>query len=261
MKQPRHWRLLKRHPLSTQYQDIKGESWKEFVAGVREHGIVKNRKIILHEGMVLDGWQLQRACVEIGKAPVYEGLPPKMTAEEYVQTFNDLRRHETQEAAEARIVQRRERVAKARAEGESIREIAQQENVDPKTIQNDLKKSEKQPTKKQEETPNYEHDSGQQRLKTAQKTEENGISRVETSTPEKKSENTPIIGRDGKTYLATRTKTGKPLFKDRDVTDLFGKLARLVQERANVYGRSAASEACRKSLDDFLTKFDQWRHA
>jgi hypothetical protein len=145
--------------------------------------------------------------------------------------------------------------------GKAFAEIAQQENVDPKTIQNDLKKSEKQPTTKQEETPNYEQDSGQQRLKTDQKTEENGVSRVETSTPEKKSENTRITGRDGKTYSATRTKTGKELFKDRDVMDLFGKLARLISERAVVYGTSAASEACRKSLSDFLTKFDQWRHA
>ena len=153
-------------------------------------------------------------------------------------------------------------MAKARAEGESIREIAQQENVDPKTIQNDLKKSEKQRTKKQEEIPNYEHDSGQQRLKTNQKTEENGISGVDPSTPEKKSENTPIIGRDGKTYSATRKrKVSQPLFEDREVMDAIGKLMRLFDKRAGVFGKSAGHEACRKALNEVLIKFEQWRHA
>jgi len=104
--QPRQWQQLLRHPLSKQYEDLKGLIWEQYVAGLKEHGIIGARKIILHDGMVLDGWQLQRACVEVGVKPMYAGLPPKLTPEEYVQTANDLRRHETQEAAEARIAAR-----------------------------------------------------------------------------------------------------------------------------------------------------------
>jgi hypothetical protein len=255
MKQPRQWRLLKRHPLSNQYQDLKGNHFRTFVDGVRANGIVKNRKITLHEGMVLDGWQLQRACVEIGKKPGYEGLPANMTAEEYVQTMNDLRRHETQEAAESRIADRRKRVAEARADGQSIRAIAEQEGVSKTTIQIDLIESAK--------PPNHEDNLGGQGLRNQQKHEDFAVSGVQGWTPEETSENTPIIGRDGKTYSATRPrrKVGKPLFDDREVKETIGKLVRLLRKRADVYGSSPYHEKCKDSIDELLTRFEQWRKA
>ncbi len=138
MQAPRTWKKFSRHPLSAEYADIAGEPWTAFVEDVRKHGILNKRKITLYEGKVLDGWQLQRACVEANVRPEYQNLPKGVTPEEFVRIVNDRRRHESNEQALCRAVLRRERVAAAREQGESIRTIAEKEGVSHKTIQNDL---------------------------------------------------------------------------------------------------------------------------
>jgi hypothetical protein len=104
---------------------------------------VGNRKIILHDGMIIDGWQLQLCCLAARIKPKYETLklPEGMTLEDYVGTVNDLRRHETQEQAIKRAEERRQRVASARASGISQRAIAEQEGVSQKQIRRDLEGS------------------------------------------------------------------------------------------------------------------------
>ena len=141
MDQPRNWKQLQRHPLSAQYHDIVGKTWQAYLDGLDEIGILGGRNIILCDGMVLDGWQLQRACVAKGIQPVYAELPNGVTAEQYVAIMNDVRRHETQEAAEQRIAARRERVAEARREGQSTRTIAENEDVSHVTVLNDIEEA------------------------------------------------------------------------------------------------------------------------
>jgi hypothetical protein len=145
MKRPENWKDLERHPLSKEYADITGPAWEHFVRNLMARGIVGYRKVVLHHGKVIDGWQLQRACVQAANAgsrikPLYQELklPPGMTIEQYVETVNDHRRHETQEQATKRIEKRRGRVANAREEGKSIRTIAEEEGVSPGTVQRDL---------------------------------------------------------------------------------------------------------------------------
>ena len=36
MKQPRFWKILKRHPLSAKYADITGAAWEAYVTAVRD---------------------------------------------------------------------------------------------------------------------------------------------------------------------------------------------------------------------------------
>lgn len=139
--QPRIWKELKQHDESARYRDILGPTWAKLVETVRKFGIIGGRCIVLFEGKILDGWQLQRACIECDVKPKYATLPEGMAVEEYVEVMNDLRRHETQEAAEARIEERRERIAKARAAGESLRTIAEKEGVSEKTVRTDLEAS------------------------------------------------------------------------------------------------------------------------
>ena len=135
----RNWRVLQRHDLSAEYDDLAGQEWDAFLAGVREHGIVGNRKITIHEGKILDGWQLQRACVECDTKPNYQGLPRGIDPDKFVEINNDLRRkEESPESAAKRIESRRDRVASLRQDGTSIREIAAEEGVSPATIQKDL---------------------------------------------------------------------------------------------------------------------------
>jgi hypothetical protein len=137
MKRPKHWKDLERHPLSAEYTDLKGRAWDLFVANVKAHG-PHGRKVTLHDGMVLDGWQLQRACVRLGVRPQYQQVPTGWAPEEFVESQNDHRRHETQEQAIRRVEGRRERVAQAHADGQSTRQIAEAEGVSHTQVKRDL---------------------------------------------------------------------------------------------------------------------------
>jgi hypothetical protein len=147
MKAMDDWKTLQRHPLSAQYPDISGKAWEQFVADLREHGVVNKRRIILHPAealgprMIIDGWQLFKGCLEAGIEPQFENLklPEGMSVETWVEIVNNNRRHETQEAAMKRTAERRERVAAARREGHSLRAIAEEEGVSEKQIRMDLK--------------------------------------------------------------------------------------------------------------------------
>jgi len=143
MKTPRNWKRLKRHPLSAEYPDLGGRAREGFDQNLKKHGLVGQRKIMLHDGMVIDGWQLQLGCIKADIKPNYEilKLPQGMTLEEYVGTVNDHRRHETQEQAIKRAEERRQRVATAHASGMSQRAIAEQEGISRTQIRRDLEDS------------------------------------------------------------------------------------------------------------------------
>lgn len=136
----RYWKQLERHPLSAEYADLKGKPRELFLENLREHGIIEGRKIMLHEGKVLDGWQLYSGCVELEIKPDFKELklPKGMTVEEWVSTMQDHRRHETQDAAMKRAAERRERVMAARLDGQSERQIAEAEGISPGQVHRDL---------------------------------------------------------------------------------------------------------------------------
>src|SRR5262245_37443827 len=118
MADVRLWKKLERHPLSADYPDMNGKVWDEFVDGIRKHGVVNGRRIVLYEFQIIDGWQLYRGCLEADVRPEFVELklPPGMTVEKWVETVNDLRRHESQDMVAKRISGRRQRVADARAD-------------------------------------------------------------------------------------------------------------------------------------------------
>ena len=130
------WTKLERHPFSEEYRDITGIDWTRFVNKFKSLGFLADRPIILYEGKILDGWQRQRACVELNIVPNFSVLQEGIDPRSFVEAMNDERRHETPEEREAR----RQRVAQARSEGKSLRTIAETENVSEKTVRNDLKK-------------------------------------------------------------------------------------------------------------------------
>jgi hypothetical protein len=135
---PKNWKKLERHPLSAEYRDISGRAWDRFVSNLRENGLIGRRPVVIHDGKVLDGWQLLRGCIEAGIKPKFIALPEGIDPQTFVETANDHRRHETQEAAVKRIEDRRERVAAARRQGKSLRVIADEEGVSEKTVRGDL---------------------------------------------------------------------------------------------------------------------------
>jgi hypothetical protein len=130
-------RHLERHPRSADYPDLAGRTWEEFLANVQARG-ADSREIILYEGKVLDGWQLYRACQELGVKYRTRKLPEGEDPEAFVEQANDLRRHESAERMQRRLDKRRERVAHARTNGQSIRTIAEAEGVSVATVHNDL---------------------------------------------------------------------------------------------------------------------------
>src|ERR1700730_17599698 len=125
MRTPRTWKELERHPVSAAYPNLTGEGWARFVGELRKHGIIGERAITLHEGKVLDGWQLLRACIEADITPPFRELPQGCAPETFVEIMNDVRRHEDAQAIRQRAEARRARVAEMRVNGMSEREIAE----------------------------------------------------------------------------------------------------------------------------------------
>lgn len=135
-----NWRKYERHPKSAEYQDIKGQAWEEFLASMTESSI-KRRPIIIFEGKILDGWQRQLACVAKDVEPPYEELPEGEHPEEFVRIANDHRRHESAETHCQRREQRRAKVVELRAQGQSIRAIADYLGISVTTAQRDCEAS------------------------------------------------------------------------------------------------------------------------
>ena len=57
------------HPLCTLFPRMAGDEFAALVADIRTHGL--RQPIVLHEGMVLDGGNRYRACLDAGVVPVF----------------------------------------------------------------------------------------------------------------------------------------------------------------------------------------------
>lgn len=131
------WKKLVRHPLSAEYRDINGADWTRFLNKFKKVKFLTSHPIVLHENMVLDGWQRLRACIALDIVPEFTTLGEGISPRDFVEAMNDERRHES--AAERE--ERRNRIAKAREEGKSIRTIAEEEGVSKSTVARDLDKT------------------------------------------------------------------------------------------------------------------------
>lgn len=136
----RYWRQVERHPLSAEYPNITGPGWDAFIADFKEFGNIDNRPIYLLDGKIVDGYQLYRAYLECDQKPTFKPMP-KLDAELFVRIKNDNRRDENWQSKAIRAEARRARVETARQEGESLRAIAEQENVSESQIRRDLSES------------------------------------------------------------------------------------------------------------------------
>ena len=129
------------HPL---LKDSDPQAWLGFKAGIKKTGGCKDDPVkyrVLDDGSMqgLDGRNRYVACKELGlKCEMKKVTVPDDEVEEYIDRKNRHRRHEPREVVENRAAERRERVAKARAEGKSIRAIAAEQGFSLTTIQRDI---------------------------------------------------------------------------------------------------------------------------
>jgi len=270
MKTPRVWQKLERHPLSAEYRDIEGEAWDRFVEGVRTHGIINGRKIVLHDGKSLDGWQLQRACLALDIVPVYETLAQGMDPRAFVEIVNDERRHETQEQVAKRIEERRQRVVAARLEGKSLRTIAEEVEVSQATVRNDL-----EVVSTAQGCAVYPPD-GKVIGKDEKRRPATMPSKILCARCQRVGETKDCDGcREARQPAGNRKpkpkpKAGKPKFDEKKFAQTFGPLTRLVDERANAMGKGACLELrtftiegnghkrCQDLLGLFLEEYTKW---
>src|SRR5262245_61743630 len=117
---------LQFHPLADIFPMMEGEEFEALVADIKANGLIA--PITLHEGMILEGRNRYRACLDADVEPTFTPFRGNDPAA-YVTSANIHRRHLTQE-------QKRELVAKlVKAQPEaSNNAIAKQAKVDDKTV-------------------------------------------------------------------------------------------------------------------------------
>jgi hypothetical protein len=235
----RRWKNYKRHPISARYPDIKGQAWKDFVDSVTARS-VRRRPITMYEGKILDGWQLQRACIKKNIEPRYITLPKDLSPEEFVDQANDHRRHETLEVIEERREKRIARVAELRGEGQSTRAIAEELGISQPQVLKDLEKAGDNQLSPETNLPS-------------------DADETETIPP-------VITGQDGKTYRAKRPSKARKTASEKngaikyDWKDFKSKLGALVRH-VDLFGKQFDCKDCpaanelRRDLETWKNKF------
>jgi ParB-like chromosome segregation protein Spo0J len=138
---------------------------------IQENGVQMPVVVDEHDG-VIDGGNRLILAAELGLTHVpltVRGNLSEALKVELALTLNGDRRHLTPAQRKELLAQRKQRIAEARARGESIRTIAEKEGIDPRQVQRDL-----------------------------------GSSGVDMSTPEATAPLKRVTGKDGKRYRAKK---------------------------------------------------------
>jgi hypothetical protein len=135
-----HWypptTRLEFHPLSETHELHRDP---DRVEDMRSNGFDGNDPIRLLSGMILDGRGRYLDAMEAGVEFACSTVGADEDPEQIVRRQNDQRRHDTPEVVKARRAKRVERVAAARADGQSIRAIAEKEGVSKTQVVEDIK--------------------------------------------------------------------------------------------------------------------------
>lgn len=127
------------HPFAEEYPLMPAEDLARLVNDMKQRGFDARFPIWLYQKKILDGRNRQLAADEAGIQPAYhvfEGTEDE--AKTFVIRANEHRRHLNLDWLKKLRKERIARVQAAREEGETIRDIAAEEGVDPKTIRDDL---------------------------------------------------------------------------------------------------------------------------
>lgn len=116
------------HPLCTLFPRVTGAEFDGLVADIKAHGL--RQPIVLHDGMILDGGNRYRACVEAGVEPVFQEFQGDSLVS-FVLSANLHRRH-LSPGQQAAIVASAQDWAKAQVVGNpAFKQAGQKCNVAP----------------------------------------------------------------------------------------------------------------------------------
>lgn len=93
---------LKQHPLSAAFPAMSGDDFAALVEDIKANG--QREPVMIHEGMVLDGWHRYRACLQIGVKPQQFTFPADKDPVAFVLSHNLHRRHLTPSQRAAAVV-------------------------------------------------------------------------------------------------------------------------------------------------------------
>lgn len=90
------------HPLSAAFPAMSADDFAALVADIKANG--QREPVMLHEGMVLDGWHRYSACVQLGIKPLHFTFPADKDPIAFVLSHNLHRRHLTPSQRAAAVV-------------------------------------------------------------------------------------------------------------------------------------------------------------
>ena len=249
------------HAYAESFPLMTGEPYRDLKESIELHGQDKPiyYRVVGGKRQYLDGRNRAQACDDIGIDPWEERVEiGDVDVESFIDRANAVRRHLSPEDQEKNRAKRLIRVAQARAEGQSLRDIAKTEGVSTTTVVNDLQSvaNSTKPDKK--------------RLATTSVVNGFTTEVVQDTKPDK------VTGKDGKKYPAakparsgadcvisrngnpeTPPKSGKPIFDDRPFQELYGKLARWLNDRHTAKG-GKGHDAVMKAMNDLAKSFKKW---
>lgn len=130
------------HRLAEQYPLMPSKDLNDLEADMRLTGYDHRFPIVTFQGAILDGRNRFIAADRAEVKPVYVAFTgTEAEADLFVQRANEHRRHLTTEWLAAKRLERIERVSKARSEGKSTRQIAEEEGVSETQTRRDLAES------------------------------------------------------------------------------------------------------------------------
>jgi hypothetical protein len=133
---------LEFHELSMRWELMSGSQTHEMAENMRKNGYNKHIPIWLFEGKILDGRNRYTASKLAGVEPsflTFEGSWE--SAEELEDVLNFHRRHSEEEALRLAREARVKRIEARRKAGQSLRSIAEAEDISEKQVRKDLKKT------------------------------------------------------------------------------------------------------------------------
>jgi ParB-like chromosome segregation protein Spo0J len=219
---------LKFHPLADMFPLIEGAEFAELVTDIKASGLVE--PIVVLDGMILDGRNRYRACIEAGVEPTYRPFTRDDPAA-HVTSANIHRRHLNAEQKRDLITA----LLKATPE-KSDRQIAKVARVDYKTV--GTARADLEATGEIPRLNNTVGADGKERKRTTRKTDRKPLPDCHGAEDDP-GDDDETVWRRGLVYRAEQA-AGHAAFEDWSAFAVDDELVQLVEQAAAAWNKTAA---------------------